>query len=126
MLITVDSGLDEPLFAQIADAIRSQAAAGAIRSGTKLPSARELAEQLDVNLHTVLKAYQLLRDEGLVELRRGRGAILTAQATKILDLAGPVDSLLATAAAAGVGVEGVVALLRARAGDTRPPASRYT
>ena len=126
MLIAIDPGLDEPLFAQIADAIRGQVAAGTLRAGTKLPSARDLAEQLDVNLHTVLKAYQLLRDEGLVELRRGRGAVLTGQATKILDLVAPADRLLFLAAEAGVDVEGVVALIRARAGDTHPPTSSYT
>ena len=72
MLIKVDPGSEEPLFAQIAHSIREQAASGDLSEKTRLPSARDLAEQLDVNLHTVLKAYQLLRDEGLVELRRGR------------------------------------------------------
>ena len=115
MLIKVDRDVDEPLFSQIARTIREQAAAGTLPAKTRLPSARDLAEQLNVNLHTVLKAYQLLRDEGLVELRRGRGAVLTSQSTKIGDLAAPVDQLLELAEAAGVGVEGVVALVRTRA-----------
>lgn len=115
MLIQVNPGSGEPLFTQIARSIREQAAGGTLPARTRLPSARDLAEQLDVNPHTVLKAYQLLRDEGLVELRRGRGAILTSQATRMADLTVPVDQLLAMADAAGIGVEGVVALLRARA-----------
>lgn len=115
MLVVVNAGSEEPLFAQIAGSIRGQAASGALPEKSRLPSARDLAEQLDVNLHTVLKAYQLLRDEGLVELRRGRGAVLTSQAARMGDLAAPVDQLLEMADAAGIGVEGVVALLRTRA-----------
>lgn len=43
-----------------------------------MPLAREVAESLGVNVHTVLRGYQRLRDEGLIELRRGRGAAITA------------------------------------------------
>ncbi|AYY11403.1 GntR family transcriptional regulator [Actinobacteria bacterium YIM 96077] len=80
MLVRVDPSSPEPLFAQLAAAVRGAIARGELTAGQRLPGARDLAESLGLNIHTVLRGYQLLRDEGLVELRRGRGAVVTAQA----------------------------------------------
>lgn len=115
MLIRIDPGSDRALFAQIADSIRQQIAEGAARAGTRLPNSRDLAEQLGVNLHTVLKAYRQLCDEGLVEMRRGRGAVVTRRAESLELLTEAAEDLLRRSEDLGLEVEAVVALLRTQA-----------
>ena len=78
MLWQIDPNADKPLFEQVAMSVRRAIGSGTLTKGERLPAAREVAEALDINLHTVLRAYQLLRDEGLIELRRGRGAVVQA------------------------------------------------
>ncbi|MEV0946470.1 GntR family transcriptional regulator [Rhodococcus sp. NPDC049939] len=81
MLMRVDHGSSTPLGDQIAANVRGAFLRGEIHAGDRLPSARALAESIDVNLHTVLRAYAALRDEGLIDLRRGRGAVVRADST---------------------------------------------
>lgn len=80
MLIRLDPSLSLPLYEQLAASVRAGIASGEIEAGEKLPGARELAASLAVNVHTVLRGYNLLREEGLLDLRRGRGAVVTGQA----------------------------------------------
>lgn len=74
MLLRLDTNSAHPLFIQLADAIRYEILSGAKPPGSRLPAAKSLADALDINVHTVLRSYQLLRDDKLIELRRGRGA----------------------------------------------------
>lgn len=111
MLIRVDQASNIPLFEQVAASVRDLLATGAAASGDRLPAARELAASLDINVHTVLHAYQLLRDEGLVELRRGRGAILTGGSSGLAELQPDVDALVAEARALGVGLPTLSAMI---------------
>lgn len=112
MLFTVDSSAPEPLFEQLAASIRGSIIAGGVTPGTRLPAARDLADSLDINLHTVLRAYQELRDEGFLDLRRGRGAIVAERAHDYDRLARLVAELVAEAQRLGLTPGALSALIR--------------
>jgi len=102
MLWQVDPRDPQPLYEQIAGTVRRAIGEGTLSAGDRLPAAKELAASLDVNLHTVLRAYQMLRDEGLIELRRGRGAIVIASDLQMSKLTTLADDLVAQAQRLGV------------------------
>lgn len=112
MLIRIDAASDVSLFEQVAASIRTDMAAGQLRPDDKLPSARDVAESLGVNLHTVLRAYQVLRDEGLVDMRRGRGAVVTRAAADLTELMDDIVHLGARASALGMTPDALASLVR--------------
>lgn len=79
MRYSVDTTSSVPIYEQLVRQITRAIVDGSLPARTRMPAAKELATSLDVNVHTVLHAYQDLRDAGLVELRRGRGTIVAAQ-----------------------------------------------
>lgn len=111
MLFRVDEASEQPLFAQIAACVRSEATAGRLHAGERLPAARDLAAALGVNLHTVLRAYQELRDEGLVDMRRGRGAVVTDAASRLSALQAQIRALADSARAVGLSPDVLASLL---------------
>jgi GntR family transcriptional regulator len=108
----VDASSDVPLFDQLAASIRASAITGAIVAGERLPAARELAESLEINVHTVLRAYQVLRDEGLIELRRGRGATVTDRAADYAGLSSAIAAVVSEARKLEVSPSTLTALIR--------------
>jgi GntR family transcriptional regulator len=79
-VVTIDPHSPVPLHEQVAAAIRRAIAEGEAVTGERLPPARDLAAVLGVNANTVLRALRTLRDEGLVEFRRGRGVTVAGLA----------------------------------------------
>ncbi|HLH66739.1 MAG TPA: GntR family transcriptional regulator [Solirubrobacteraceae bacterium] len=91
------------LHEQAAAAIRRAIAQGEARPGERLPPARDLAAVLGVNANTVLRALRTLRDEGLLEFRRGRGITVTGQAADRSLLIDRARELVALARRLGYG-----------------------
>ena len=71
--VKIDRQEPTELFEQVAAEIRRAIADGEAKPGERLPPAKDLAAELGVNTNTVLRSLRLLRDEGLLEFRRGRG-----------------------------------------------------
>ena len=71
--VTIEPDPRAPLYEQVAGELRRAIADGEAKPGERLPLAKDLAKVLGVNTNTVLRALHVLRDEGLLEFRRGRG-----------------------------------------------------
>lgn len=83
MLITIDFNSDEAIYMQLRNQIIMRIAREEIREGDMLPSVRQLAEDIGINMHTVNKAYALLKQEGFVKLDRRRGAVICLDLDKL-------------------------------------------
>lgn len=98
MLWKIDHGAQVSLTDQLAGCVRRALAEGELAPGDRLPPAAELGEAVGVDRNTVLAAYRALRDEGVLEFRRGRGvrvadhargnAVVEEAVSRLLNLAG--------------------------------------
>lgn len=77
MAVKLDMASPVPLYMQIKNQIIIAISSGDYEPGARLPSVRAFAEELEVNMHTVNKAYLLLRDEGYITLDRRRGGVVS-------------------------------------------------
>lgn len=77
MILRIDQTSSDPVYLQIRDQIVAAIARNELLPGDRLPSVRSLASDLGINLHTVNKAYAVLRDEGYLLMRGRAGAIVT-------------------------------------------------
>ncbi len=83
MIIKVDFNSDEALYMQLCNQIIIGIATSQIQEGDSLPSVRQLADTVGINMHTVNKAYALLRQEGFIKLDRRRGAVISVDVDKL-------------------------------------------
>lgn len=82
-MIKIDFQSDEALYIQLRNQIILGIATSTLREGDVLPSVRQLAEDIGINMHTVNKAYSVLRQEGFVTIDRRRGAIVSLDVDKL-------------------------------------------
>ncbi len=113
MLLRVDPSSPQPLYEQLAAGLRGAIAKRELRPGDRLPPARKLADGLDVNVHTVLRAFAVLRDEGLLEVRRGRGSVVTTQAPRMARLTELAQRLVRESRRAGLVEREILSLVEA-------------
>ena len=79
MLLSINENDNCPIYQQLARQVREQVSKEILKPGDKLPSVRELSESLGINMHTVRRAYLLLRDQGIIDLRLGRKARIASR-----------------------------------------------
>ena len=83
LVIEIDFNSDEAIYVQLMNQIILGIATSRLQEGDPLPSVRQLADTIGINMHTVNKAYSLLRQEGFVTIDRRRGAIIAVDENKI-------------------------------------------
>ncbi len=83
MLIEIDFNSEEALYIQLRNRIIMGIAANELQEGDVLPSVRQLAETIGINMHTVNKAYTVLKQEGFVKVDRRRGAVIAIDAARL-------------------------------------------
>lgn len=94
MFIEIDFNSDEAIYVQLCNQIIIGIATQKIREGETLPSVRQLADNIGINMHTVNKAYTVLKQEGYVKVDRRRGAIIAIDIDKLRDLSDLKDELM--------------------------------
>ena len=82
MFIRVERGSSVPISRQIGEQIRAQCLSGTLKSGDSLPAVRRLAQQLAVNVNTILRVYERLAADRLIEMRHGDGTYVLPSAAR--------------------------------------------
>lgn len=83
MYIEIDFNSEEAIYIQLRNQIIMGIAASEIQEGESLPSVRQLAETVGINMHTVNKAYSVLKQEGYIQLDRRKGAVIALDINKL-------------------------------------------
>ncbi|MFF8584413.1 GntR family transcriptional regulator [Streptomyces althioticus] len=112
MLLRLNVADHRPLHEQVAGAIRRAIAEGECAPGDRLPPARDLSQALGVNVNTVLRGLRALRDEGVLEFRRGRGVTVAQGANDRSALLERIREVLADAERLGYGKDDVIDMIR--------------
>ena len=93
MFLTIQDNDKRPVYQQIVDGVKAMMARGDLHEGMTLPSVRQVAGDLGINLNTVAVAYRQLQDEGFVTVRHGAGAVISSRTPHPLDEAELYQSL---------------------------------
>ena len=117
LILTIDRALEDPVYHQVADQLRRLVASGDLGPGATLPSVRQLARDLGVNLNTIARAYRLLESEGFLVIRDRAGVVVASPAVEIEQSARAklLDEMRATVARlrqAGMTAEELMAALQ--------------
>ena len=83
MIVKVDFNSDEAIYVQLCNQIIMGVATAELKEGDSLPSVRQLADEIGINMHTVNKAYTVLKQEGILQLDRRRGAVIAIDMDKM-------------------------------------------
>ena len=83
MIIKIDFNSADAIYMQLRNQIIMGIATSQLQEGDSLPSVRHLAEEIGINMHTVNKAYAVLREEGIIHLDRRRGAVIAIDMNKL-------------------------------------------
>ena len=94
MLIEIDFNSDEAIYVQLCNQIIMGIATDQLKIGETLPSVRQMADTVGINMHTVNKAYSVLRQEGFVTIDRRKGAVISIDENKIRALEEMKENLL--------------------------------
>jgi DNA-binding transcriptional regulator YhcF (GntR family) len=128
VLLSVEPDAPVPIYQQIRDRIVEAIASGEQPAGSPLPSTRQLAVDLGINFHTVNKAYDVLRQEGLVRLSRSSGTVVARDARSgpcsddfVTDWGRRLRILLAEATVQGMPAGQIIDAARAAVAAYPPP-----
>ena len=83
MILKIDFESEEALYVQLCNQIIRGIATETLHEGDSLPSVRQLADEIGINMHTVNKAYSVLKQEGFLRLDRRRGAVIALDMDKL-------------------------------------------
>ena len=93
MIIEINFNSDEAIYLQLYNQIIMGIATAQLCEGASLPSVRKLAEEVGINMHTVNKAYAMLRQEGYVNMDRRKGAVIALDVNRLQALADMKEQL---------------------------------
>ena len=85
MFLTIDANDKRPLYQQIVDGVKALIARRELHEGMTLPSVRQVAGDLGVNLNTIAVAYRQLQDEGLLAVRHGVGVVVSSRRARTVE-----------------------------------------
>lgn len=114
MIIEIDFNSEEALYLQLRNQIILGIATARYQEGDALPSVRALADEIGINMHTVNKAYTVLKNEGFVRMDRRKGAVIALSADKLKaleEIERNLRVILAKASCRGVSKEEIHAMI---------------